>query len=103
MKVTYIGEELAVREAGLTFVRGESVDVPDDHPRAEKLRNNPTFTTEKAAGVEQPKRDELKAQLDDMGVAYPANAGEAKLEKLLADELARRADAQTGATVGTGG
>ena len=58
MKITYNGPEETITEAGLTFVKGKAVEVPDDHPRLPKLSRNPTFTAEaskaKAAKVEQP-------------------------------------------------
>jgi len=48
-KITYVGEESEITEAGIHFVRGKAVDVPDDHPRLAKLRSNPTFSAEKPA------------------------------------------------------
>lgn len=48
-KLTYIGEEPEITEAGITFTRGKAKDVPDDHPRLHKLLNNPTFSADKSA------------------------------------------------------
>ena len=90
MKVTYVGEEKFVHEAGFDFINGQPVDVPDDHPRAEKFANNPTFSVE---GYEAEKPDpkakeraekvSVMKALDTAGIEYDARLSIDKLRKLL--------------------
>lgn len=49
MKITYVGEELATKAFGVTFVQGEPKDVSDlDAAFIAKLKANPQFEVAKA-------------------------------------------------------
>lgn len=39
----------------LHFIKGDPVEVPDDHPMAEKIRNNQSFSVEGYAAPAPPK------------------------------------------------
>lgn len=52
-KVTYIGDEAEITEAGITFKKGKAETVPDNHPRLDKFRGNPTF--EVSGGADEKK------------------------------------------------
>lgn len=68
MLISYVGDEPVIVEAGFAFKRGDSVDVPDDHPRAEKLRNNPQFEVHEMLNVTgNADRAELIAALEARG------------------------------------
>jgi hypothetical protein len=97
-----------VRMGDLTFVKGESVSVPEDHDFAERIIGNPMFAVDdaKAEPVEadEPDAEEieqradegtekgaLKAQLKrDYGVTMAGNPSVDTLRKRLADEAAKR-------------
>lgn len=51
MKVTYIGDEIAVALFGMTFPKGQAVEVTDEHAQR-KLAANPQFSV---AGAAEPK------------------------------------------------
>lgn len=63
-----------VRFGDLTFVKGETVNVPGDHEMAERIRENPTFAIDdsKAEAVKEnepepvdPEKGTVKAALKD--------------------------------------
>lgn len=95
MKVRYIGDPnagfdgpVAIEEAGEVFVKGEWKTVDDDHPRAAKLRGNPTFEVAKSSrpkAAVDPEGDveELRAELDKLGVKYSEKAKASALRDLL--------------------
>lgn len=80
---------------GVTFVKGQSVDVPEDIKvngidYADVIKNNPVFAIdgEKADVVDAEDDEETKAakaELDARGVSYRSNASLESLRKLLAD------------------
>lgn len=80
---------------GVTFVKGQSVDVPEDLTvngiaYADVIKNNPVFAIdgEKADVVDDQEEEEIaaaKADLDARGITYRSNASLDSLRKLLAD------------------
>jgi hypothetical protein len=85
MRVRYIGDPsdqfagpLGIEEGGMTFLKGQWATVDDDHARAEKFRNNPTFEVkgDDRPALAAPKPDpeaeltELREALDARGLSY---------------------------------
>ena len=61
---------------GLSFVKGEKVAVPADHPMAEKIRGNPMFSVE---GKAEPIQSEEPEPADpDAGTELAAAKAEAE-------------------------
>lgn len=107
-KLTWLGDSdpsaQVITQNGVTFVRGEAVEVKDK-ALAEKLGNNPMFSTDaKAEPVEVDEPDEeevsarveagtvkgyLKEQLRAYGVTVQGNPSEETLRGKLADAVAK--------------
>lgn len=99
MQARFIGsddpKENAVCEVyGGVFPMNEWVEVSG--LAAAKLRGNPTFEVDADDdGAADPTDDELRAQLDALGVKYHHKAGTEKLKAALADHLAANPDPET--------
>lgn len=92
-KITYIGDEPTITEAGFTFERGKAVTVPDDHPRLAKLQGNPTFSSEKVKAADLPPAEEAEPGPLDQSVAdleaHLESVDDAdEIDRLIADETA---------------
>ena len=98
MKIRYIGDPAnafegpaEITQYGVTFVKGEFIDLPDDHQYAQKFKGNQTFEVK---GVDRPKVEvdseadlnELRDALDKKGVKFhhreKADSLRAKLSKV---------------------
>lgn len=100
-KVTWLGDEdpsaQVIEQYGHRFVKGEPVNVDDNHPMLGKFRHASVFSVdekaEPVASVEPAPVDPeagtevaaLKAKLDARGVSYRANASLDNLRKSLAE------------------
>lgn len=89
-KATWLGDEDPLQQTveigGVRFVKGEPTPVPADHPMAEKIRNNPRFSSEKdpdlIAAQEPPAPDPLEGtelgaarkEAESLGISVPENA-----------------------------
>lgn len=99
MKARFIGsgepgENRECEVFGLVFPLDEWVEVSG--LAASKLRGNPTFEVDvDDDGEADQSNDELRAQLDALGVKYHHKAGTEKLKAALADHLAANPDPET--------
>lgn len=97
MQVRYIGDPAenfdgpqVIEQYDISFVKNEFVEVPDDHPQAQKFKGNRTFEVK---GSDRPKVDvdpeddvqELRDELERRGVKFhhreKADSLRAKLSK----------------------
>lgn len=103
-QVTWLGDEdpqaQVIEQYGLTFVKGEPVNVDDNSPHLGKLRSNSAFSLKKAEPVksDEPepvdpdKGTELEAvrnELDGLGVKYDGRSSVDTLRAKLAAEKAK--------------
>lgn len=97
-KITWLGDGdphlQSISEGGLTFVKGEPLNVNKLHMYAgvnwyNKLVDNPQFSEgDEEVSETQDDKDALKAELDALNVKYPANASVSSLRAKLADAKA---------------
>lgn len=100
---TYVGtpddDTAVVIVYGMTFERGEPVDVPNNHPQIGKFRGNPTFAETKAEVTAAQEADAiaerqmLVEELAKRGITHRANASDSTLQKLYDDALLAEAKA----------
>lgn len=89
------GDPTVIREHGIQFESGKFVTVADDHPKARKIAENPTFEVKgKKAEKQEPVDPDItadpdltaaRAELDKRGVKYHHKSGLAKLQQQIHD------------------
>lgn len=106
-KITWLGDEdpsvQTISQYGVTFVKGESVEVDDKHPNMAKFKGNAMFSTDaKAKAVESveptppdpeagTEKEALKAALRERGVTWQGNPSEDTLRNKLAESVKKDA------------
>lgn len=90
--VTWLGDAdpsvQTITDGGVSFVKGKPEKVPADHNWMAKFSENPHFSVDDDAEVEdageEAETEAVKAELDKRGVKYRSNASLSSLRTLLA-------------------